>query len=485
VRSAFGVTALKSSFFVDSNVDSNRVSIGKELRLDYIWLQMSKERLVFMLFRCAILAGAILAGIVACAVKAQTLVDLRTQSKSVDFSAASTTKPMKTGTPLPAACGQGEAFFLTTAPAGSNFYLCTTQNSWTLQAGATGPTGPTGPTGSTGPTGATGATGSAGANGAIAHIQNSGTNLPVEATLNFSGGGCTDDPTNSRTDCTGNGISGLNIDVNGTVQGSEATLNLISGTGIIQACANNTGANRVDCTPTLDTSYALGRTTDQAGTDHSIIATSSGAGAAFVANGSPTFTTYTENQTLSFIASDAACTAGATLSIDGVGPIALKKIVGGTLVSIEASDCLENVPILLRAYGSPVSAFILSPDGTGGAGWVSNVTARSSSQTSVTLAAPGPGQYTLNYYADQNGTCTTGANSVSFTFNWTDGTNARAIATGSLTLGATQSAVTGYLAGLMPIYVGSGSVTYTSTVLGSCTTGTSSYDIHAALARLQ
>ena len=338
-----------------------------------------------MLFRCAILAGAILAGIVACAVKAQTLVDLRTQSKSVDFSAASTTKPMKTGTPLPAACGQGEAFFLTTAPAGSNFYLCTTQNSWTLQMGATGPTGPAGPTGPTG------ATGSAGASGAIAHIQNSGTNLPVEATLNFSGGGCTDDPTNNRTDCTGNGISGLNVDVNGTVQGTEATLNLISGTGIIQACANNTGANRVDCTPTLDTSYALGRSMDQAGTDHSIIATSSGAGAVFVANGSPTFTTYTENQTLSFIASDAACTAGATLSIDGIGPIALKKIVGGTLVSIEASDCLENVPILLRAYGSPVSAFILSPDGTGAAGWVSNVTGRSSSQTSVTLATPGPG----------------------------------------------------------------------------------------------
>ena len=190
-----------------------------------------------------------------------------------------------------------------------------------------------------------------------------------------------DDPTNSRTDCTGSaGISGLSIDVNGTVQGTQPTLNLISGTGIIQSCANNTGANRVDCTPALDTSYAPSRTLDQAGTDHSLIATSGGAGSAFVAAGSPTFTTYTENQTLSFIASDHACTAGATLNIDGIGPIALKKIIGGALVSIESGDCVQNVPILLRAYGSPVSAFLLSPDGSPAIGWVSNVTALSTSQ---------------------------------------------------------------------------------------------------------
>src|ERR1700761_2593239 len=114
-----------------------------------------------MSFRYVMLAGAI-----GSTIFAQTLVDLRTQSKSIDFSAASTTKPMKTGTVLPAACGVGEAFFDTNAPAGSNFYLCTTQNSWTLQAGTAGPTGPTGPAGPTG------STGPAGANGAIAHIQN-------------------------------------------------------------------------------------------------------------------------------------------------------------------------------------------------------------------------------------------------------------------------------------------------------------------------
>ncbi len=63
----------------------------------------------------------------------QTAVDLRTQSKNVDFSAASATKPSKTGTTLPAACSVGETFFLTTAAAGQNLYFCTSSNVWTVQ----------------------------------------------------------------------------------------------------------------------------------------------------------------------------------------------------------------------------------------------------------------------------------------------------------------------------------------------------------------
>jgi len=352
--------------------------------------------------------------------------------------------------------------------------------------GIAGPTGPAGPAGTTGPSGATGPTGPSGTNGAIATIQNSGTALPVEPTLNFSSGGCVDDPTNSRTDCTGsNGISGLSIDVNGSAQGTQPALNLISGTGIIQSCANNAGANRVDCTPTLDTAYATSRSTDQAGTDRGIIATSGGAGSIFVAAGSPTFTTYTENQTLSFVPSDHACVAGATLNIDSVGPMALMKVIGGALVSIESGDCLQNVPILLRSYGSPVSAFVLSPDGPPSIGWVSNVTAQSTSQAAVTLASsPSAGSYRITYYMDQNGTCTSGSNTVSLTFNWTDGTFTRALTTGSLTLSAAQSS-SSYLTGLPTIYVGSGNVTYTSTVAGTCATGTSSYDLHVTMERLQ
>jgi hypothetical protein len=79
----------------------------------------------------------LLAAVAACGY-GQTAIDLRTQSKSVDFSAASSTRPMKTGTTLPATCVAGEMFFKTDAPAGSNLYGCVATNTWTLQAGGGG-----------------------------------------------------------------------------------------------------------------------------------------------------------------------------------------------------------------------------------------------------------------------------------------------------------------------------------------------------------
>jgi hypothetical protein len=65
--------------------------------------------------------------------QAQTRIDLRTQSKSVDFSAATSTKPSQTGASLPAACALGQTFLNTSAQPGQNWYVCTASNVWTLQ----------------------------------------------------------------------------------------------------------------------------------------------------------------------------------------------------------------------------------------------------------------------------------------------------------------------------------------------------------------
>src|SRR5215831_18027685 len=78
--------------------------------------------------RC-VLASAAMAG----AAHGQTKIDLRTQGKSVDFSAAGTTRPSKTGTTLPAACAIGETFLKTDAAAGKNLFVCTAANVWTVQ----------------------------------------------------------------------------------------------------------------------------------------------------------------------------------------------------------------------------------------------------------------------------------------------------------------------------------------------------------------
>jgi len=68
----------------------------------------------------------------------QTAIDLRTQAKTVDFAAAPSTRPLKTGTVLPALCSAGDMFFNSAAPPGQNVYGCTGTNIWTLESGGSG-----------------------------------------------------------------------------------------------------------------------------------------------------------------------------------------------------------------------------------------------------------------------------------------------------------------------------------------------------------
>ena len=115
--------------------------------------------------------------------------------------------------------------------------------------------------------------------------------------------------------------------------------------------------------------------------------------------------------------------------------------------------------------------------------WKSNVTGQTTSQSTVTLAtSPTAGDYEIHYNADLNTPCTTGSNTVSFAFSWTDASSGRTLATGSLALTSAQS-TSSFLSGIIPIHVGSGNVTYTSTVTGTCAAGTSSYDINAWMVR--
>jgi hypothetical protein len=82
--------------------------------------------------------AVVLCALFSLAGRAQTTVDLRTQSKSVDFSGAAMTKPSRTGASLPATCSAGETFFLLNTIAGQNLYLCTSANTWTVVNGTGG-----------------------------------------------------------------------------------------------------------------------------------------------------------------------------------------------------------------------------------------------------------------------------------------------------------------------------------------------------------
>lgn len=66
---------------------------------------------------------------------AQTNTGGLTPKGAVDASGATSTKPSKSGTSLPASCGAGETYFKTNAAAGLNWYLCTGTDTWTLATG--------------------------------------------------------------------------------------------------------------------------------------------------------------------------------------------------------------------------------------------------------------------------------------------------------------------------------------------------------------
>jgi len=74
----------------------------------------------------------------------QTQLDLRNQARNVDFSNASTTRPVKVGTVLPAACASGSLFFKSDAPQGSNLYGCTATNTWSVLTSGSGGSGGSG-----------------------------------------------------------------------------------------------------------------------------------------------------------------------------------------------------------------------------------------------------------------------------------------------------------------------------------------------------
>lgn len=68
----------------------------------------------------------------------QTQVDVRTQTKNVDFSGAASTIPAKSGSSLPISCKLGEMFFNTNNAPGQNLYLCAPANTWTVLVSGSG-----------------------------------------------------------------------------------------------------------------------------------------------------------------------------------------------------------------------------------------------------------------------------------------------------------------------------------------------------------
>jgi hypothetical protein len=93
-----------------------------------------------MVRKCGLqlLVGLTAAAALVIPVRSQTKLDLQHQGRSIDFTGATYTKPLRMGGALPSTCMAGEGFFLNSAPAGSNLYFCLAANVWVLQGSSGG-----------------------------------------------------------------------------------------------------------------------------------------------------------------------------------------------------------------------------------------------------------------------------------------------------------------------------------------------------------
>ncbi len=66
---------------------------------------------------------------------AQTQIQMGTQAREINFSGAPYTRPVKTGTTLPATCTVGDMFFKVDTPPGKNLYGCAATNTWSAETG--------------------------------------------------------------------------------------------------------------------------------------------------------------------------------------------------------------------------------------------------------------------------------------------------------------------------------------------------------------
>lgn len=126
---------------------------------------------------------------------------------------------------------------------------------------------------------------------------------------------------------------------------------------------------------------------------------------------------------------------------------------------------------VLKNYNGVATAGFGQPADRANPGAVTNQTA---SQTAVTLVSSteAAGGYTIHWYADERTACSTvAAGGVTFTFNWTDATAARASTTSSLNAD-TSSGTGSFLQGSFSIFSANAqAITYTSTYTATCGTG--------------
>jgi len=132
----------------------------------------------------------------------------------------------------------------------------------------------------------------------------------------------------------GGGAAGsLNLSVNGASVASEPGLNLISGAGLLQTCANNSANNRVDCTPSLNTAVALTNANAQADKPWFCSSTNGTTSYTCSLSASAALTSYTAGMWLMLVADTTNTSTQPSLNVDGQGAKNIAQSDGATVPS--------------------------------------------------------------------------------------------------------------------------------------------------------
>jgi len=255
---------------------------------------------------------------------AQTQVDLASQGKSADFSGFGTTKPMKTGTQVPASCTLGEFFFLVGALPGNNLYACTNTNVWSQMAGLPQVSGQTGNVLATDGLGVqwTALTGD---------LQGPATGLRVTGLQNRAVGNLTPvdgqvlqwNGTTMQWEPHGiTGSGGVTVKSNAVTVGQETTLNFQPGFGVLQSLLD--AGSQISIQQSVDSAIVETRANLQAAGSLSCNSSAT-SGNQYQCGLNPSLSAYQAGIVV-YWQPDVSPTAAATLNIDTLGakPVLLR-----------------------------------------------------------------------------------------------------------------------------------------------------------------
>ena len=272
----------------------------------------------------------------------QTQLDLRTQGKNVDFSNATMTRPVKTGTVLPAQCAAGEMFFKSNAAAGANLYGCVAANTWAVQSGGTSLPSATGQTGKVLGNDGTSAqwqalggdvTGAVGTN-SVVRIQGRNVAASAPGSGQALAWNATSQQWEPQTVSGGGGGAGsLTVKSGGTVLGSRATLNLMAGSAMT-VVGTDTGSE-IEMQYLADTAVLETKANNQTGAPTRCLS-AGGSTSAYSCGLSPALSAYTTGMRL-FWQPDVTNTGAATLNVDLVGAVAVLTADGSALAAGDAT----------------------------------------------------------------------------------------------------------------------------------------------------